>query len=542
MRHYYLLFSLIINTLSLSAQSVIHIPYVADFHCHSSFKPFRQNTPHSLSQPFTPNLTIDKKDLPLFMKARRYPNCCSQASLEQCKKGSNKVLFLTMYVPEKQMIDFRNIFKLFSNSEKMTNYMSRITGIDKDIMLGYEEEMEKKQSIKYFDELQNEYNYLRKQELSSPKHTFVIARNYKHLKKNLANPNTVIGIISLEGLHCLSNHSTEEDLYVSSDIMNNTSHPVYQKYLETYRKNIKTVKQWGGGQHAPVYATLTHSFWNMIAGQAPIVGKPARALAIKQKQGLDESFTAFGKNVLNMLLSTENGRRILPDIKHLNTKSRKEFYGIWENYCAKGDSFPIIFSHATVNGKKYLKGKSDFESPHKKSDYRGAFNKGSINLYDEDIYYIHKSKGLIGMMLDKKRLLGKRTKHVVHKAEKKATMEDLAKTYIQVWMGQVFYIVEQCQAKSAWDIICIGSDFDGAISSMETFSNASSYPKMAELLYDFLENGSFDKIGLSREKIETLKFGLSSKLLVEKLMYKNVETFLSQHFAPEEKADEIATK
>ncbi|MEH0154231.1 hypothetical protein V6R21_08800 [Limibacter armeniacum] len=519
-------------------QRPLEIPYVADLHCHSSLKPFRQEAHTSIFDGVgCSGDCFNRKRLPLLMKAKNFP-IGSQASFSQCQQGKNKVVFLSMHIPEVQMMDIRNIWDFFTSDNRMENFWTRITGFHKDFIRYQLMMYDENEPINYFKELEREYAYLLTQEQHDTGGKFVIARNYQHMKEVLENePGTIIGIMNLEGMHNLINYQRQKDFWLDSKALNDPTNPEYIKYHKMLEENIKKVKSWGGGEHAPVYATMTHSFWNMVAGQAPVVPKTVRALGLKQRPGLHEGFTELGRSVLEMLLSKENGRRVLPDVKHLSREARKEYYSIWESYRAKGDTFPIIFSHAAVSGIKHLD-KKDKEEELVAMDklhkpYHGYFNRTPLNLCDEDIWNIFRSRGIIGMMMDEKRLLGRRSKTDINKVKKAGDEKALQMEYMKAWMAHVFYIIEQCQSKEAWSMICIGSDFDGVIDSMKAFPNAESFPEMAEVMVEFLRSHENLAVGLDRKKIEKLMYGYEPEELVEMVMYKNIDRFLEKNFAPD---------
>ncbi|TLX73484.1 hypothetical protein E9993_15335 [Labilibacter sediminis] len=155
------------------------------------------------------------------------------------------------------------------------------------------------------------------------------------------------------------------------------------------------------------YVTLTHISQNVFANHCYAIKVLPKRRFFPQTNGISND----GYKVIEALLSEENGKPILIDIKHLSLASRIEFY-------SKYNHRPIIASHAAVTGCSY-KNKPIFKI-RKKNNHdvykvkytrqRGYFpgtffNPDSINLYDEDIKEIIKSNGIIGLILDE-RVLG----------------------------------------------------------------------------------------------------------------------------------------
>ncbi len=109
--------------------------------------------------------------------------------------------------------------------------------------------------------------------------------------------------------------------------------------------NIRTIKKW---DHVPFFVTFAHHFDNHLCGHSrslfELVGKKTNQL-----QNLNEPFSDMGISVVKELLSKENSKRILIDIKHMSARSRREYINMvmdsHEEY--KNEEIPIIISHGT---------------------------------------------------------------------------------------------------------------------------------------------------------------------------------------------------
>jgi len=298
------------------------------------------------------------------------------------------------------------------------------------------------------------------------------------------------------------------------------------KMLET---NISRLKKWGDqGSNAPLYITFSHHFWNLFAGHASSIDNPF----LNQKEGRDTDISGLGRLVIEQLLKRiPDGRRILIDVKHLSRSSRASFYSIVRDFQSKNDQIPMIASHAAVTGIS--------KNSHKPHPF---FNSSDINLFNEDIVEICNSNGLIGIMMEEGRLVDKTVMKLVKKSSGPHS-EQLKAFYAVAVLANILHIVDIAGEK-AWDCVCIGSDFDGMINSLDTFDSVATYPSLFKALHEILSSGNpilFPSGGsddvyaateklYSSEKIKDLMYGQHVDLIIEKLAYANTERFLQSYF------------
>ena len=127
--------------------------------------------------------------------------------------------------------------------------------------------------------------------------------------------------------------------------------------------------------------------------------------------------SSIGKEIIEIAYeeSESSGKRILIDLKHMSYVSRQQFY---EMRNGKWDHIPLIVSHAGVTGCRFedariveiKKGKEPTDCDEvfwcsKQSPIKTSFNPWTINLFDNDIEQVIRSKGLIGISADE-RILG----------------------------------------------------------------------------------------------------------------------------------------
>ena len=165
----------------------------------------------------------------------------------------------------------------------------------------------------------------------------------------------------------------------------------------------------------------------------------------------------------------------------------------------------------------------------------------AINLCREDLVEIYNSKGLIGIQLDEKRIMGTLAQKEIKGAKSKAKRKEAyAKT---VW-ANIFAALQELDSagltdlKRAWDLFCIGSDYDGLINHFDDFETAADFNDIAIAMEKVIskKNLSFElckasghKKSISKEKVEELKCGIANKTLVKKVFSSNAIDFFVEN-------------
>ena len=368
-----------------------------------------------------------------------------------------------------------------------------MSGFDISIIREYFEIKEENSPIDYFNELCGQYDYVRKQtNHNNVGFDFKLVSNFDEYKKVIdQSSDTIAGILTVEGMHSLVRYDSYSDLTnipVSSVSKRESS--AYIDFLKQYTENISKIKKWNRGKHCPLFITITHHFWNLLCGHARSYEGAMRTFAVNQNFGLNECITNLGKDVLKLLFSRENGRRILPDIKHMSSRARRDLYTFLDkNYLENEDTIPVICSHAAVNGLQNLSDDQRIDNINKIEGY--YFNTWSINLYDEDIRYIHKSGGLIGIILFPERLAGSvaRQRFIDFQNDPDKKRDEA----IKLFMAHIFHVIRVCYSKDAWDLITIGSDFDGMISAFSEYQELSDFSTLSTHIFQFLHSLPTDR-------------------------------------------------
>lgn len=294
-------------------------------------------------------------------------------------------------------------------------------------------------------------------------------------------------------------------------------------------------------QHPPIWITMTHAFNNDICGHAQALSGILKDILDyaepfgdakpppRYQKGINTGLTPLGRKVIERLLGIDEvsrsrpdaGKRILADIKHMSTRSRQEYYALLDAHLAANptDVIPVVMSHAAVNGKPSLDDQG-FNPQDRDSEWKDTegFNPWSINLYDDEILRIHRTKGLIGLIFFEPLLGGKKRR----KAKLTWDQEDWA----ELFADQIEHVVRAVyqtgvvDKREIWDRICIGSDFDGQLNPTDRFATSDEFPNFKKNL----------KRHLNRERFDPYREAIEVDQLADKICFENVNNFLKRHF------------
>ncbi len=293
-------------------------------------------------------------------------------------------------------------------------------------------------------------------------------------------------------------------------------------------------------EHPLFFITYAHHFDNKLCGHAHSLPAIAEFL-LNQEAAMNTGITTLGWKVLRKLLSLdaqnnpvpEEGYRILIDMKHMSALARKEYYHQLVLPCSeKGDLIPVIASHCAYAARtsldELIQLQSNEDDSYRIQTSEGHFYAWNINLCDEDIKIIFKTKGLFGLSFDK-RMLGVSAKR---KEEKKEDLNNIKALWNNLKaVLNVIYSDDSIPASEhikAWDILSIGTDFDGYIDPITDY-------KTAHKLVDFRQ----DLIQIIKASIQSanpplctrdFSDGFSVEKAVDKICYHNALDFTLKHY------------
>lgn len=487
----------------------------ADLHIHSSLKPFLFFRNNDLKRG-----NIWYQDIP--KKNERDNNLVSytQADFTTLIQSGIKIAFVSLYSFEQS----------WTNSWK--------TGPFTDILIHEYTKIPTRQinyiqqkSYNYFKELNEEIKFLLEQ-IKEP-HTIInddltyiysakIPKNKAEFNQFLNEARTLIIIPTIEGANALFSGNAQSVNYIKFQELEN---------------NINLLKN----KFCPFFITLAHHFDNGLCGHAKSIFGATNfqnfiiSIFLNQKNGLENDLNPKGIKVIEKLLAINEfagEKRILIDIKHMNTLSRKHFYSIIKSYNLnhQQNKIPIIASHMGYNGHPSFESlnflcKADSEIPYTHTKRR--FNEAIINLCDVDILEIFESEGLIGINLDQRIISNE---EVVKEAEKKFNFNNTPELK-SFWAKQIaLNIISMAEViikanlenkEKVWNLFSLGSDFDGFINPIDAFITTNDYKELNKYLIIEMKENEF---------LTKHKFGLSEEQIVEKIMYQNAENFLLKHY------------
>lgn len=472
-----------------------------DFHVHSAMKPYGRSFNYSPKYKnhkhrsaknsiwyYDPPSIADKL-LNYIINLTKF----SQANFTSLAKGGVRVVCASLYPLEKGF--FVNKIKNELLRDISANFATGLSKARIDAVQGMRN---------YFNDLEREYKFYKQLDrkvidLPDGKYRYMMVNSYANIEAVARADNkyltSICVIMSIEGMHVLNSRIGKP--------------PKTGEYM----RNLRIIKKW---DNPPFFVAMAHHFWNHLCGHAPSFTKLVKS-KVDQSEGINTGFTALGKKVVHALLDETNGKRIYIDIKHMSVTSRQDYYDIIDNTTGY-NNLPIIISHGACNGmssaKKRVAGGS-------KVAYK--LNPVDINFFNDEIIRMAKSKGIMGLQLDERR--------IANQATLKATKNSLKRSKImhyrsELLWNQIQHILEVLDAKNmfAWDCIAIGSDYDGIIDPLNSFWTAEELPFLA----DFLERHVYNY--MSKAKFKNPNNKIDADEIVQRVMSTNGLMFLKRWF------------
>ncbi|MBO9637172.1 MAG: hypothetical protein J7576_03310 [Siphonobacter aquaeclarae] len=309
----------------------------------------------------------------------------SQASLTQLAAGQYALAIAVLYFPDKELLRLILSNKLFESIVKKSLFGSIIT---EDRLLGF------LNAAGAFDTVLEDLHLL---SMSDGQ------RTVRFYNGGPFQPGAVPALVfSVEGLHCLRSDFDNTD-------------PA--RVLQNIRENLDTLLARPIKLISVNIAHIDNSN-ELFANQAYAVdGFREGAFDERALRPAGNGLTQVGKDAVSLLYE----KNLLPDVKHMSWKARRELYAFRK---AAGFDQPVICSHAGFAGCWFDsngQSLSDYilaivlDGPQSRlilgkpnpyfDDHQIGFNASSINLFNEDIAEIFLSGGLIGLSMDQ-RILG----------------------------------------------------------------------------------------------------------------------------------------
>ena len=393
--------------------------------------------------------------------------------------------------------------------------------------ISYREETFVLNNVDYFNLVIDNLYYLQ-EELQYSYHARGRAFNCKIIKnpgmidKILDSPTDIGIVISIHGGHALGNY-----LYIEQEQYNST------EYQNIVLNNIDRLK---GTQplrvktneflELPIFSiSLGNYFEDGICGKAAKFSL-AEEETFKKQSSIGANFSALGQEAIRRLLSKEGGRRILLDVSDISLDAREWYYKFVKDRRFAKDTIPILALNVGISGLSN-RDNAYSGSDEKLKNQQSYLNNRQANLSREDIKEIVKSEGLIGISLDRDRLMGK-----AFQTRYNSTLEgsaDRRRIAVEAIVSNICKIIHMAQTIDAWDMICIGSSFDNNCRPMEMYSTSSDISHLYKDLVKFFRDPRDIEGVYTAKEIRQFMYDFEPEELVSKILYKNAIKFLRKN-------------
>lgn len=427
-----------------------------DFHSHNTIKPYHTTDGNgNFPNPDHWNEPEYEHDDAIYHKIidAVYPEIAirAQSHLKAYHKGNVKCFSPSLYPIEHGFIRSRIIVRI---AQHLASPLTRLLRLFKkadwvvpftirravSAVIGMDPKKFKhlrQRGFNYYDDLVGEYMNLSQQtsvDVNGTDISIEFPTSFEELE-NIDFDCKLVGLPSIEGAHSFISTTNIPKLKKRRRLENTKKH--YDEIADVAVANVLDFKK-----KCPslLYVTFAHHFYNSFCGHTSSLP----AIAFNQgKKYYNEGINANGWRMIQALLDRQSDAgsdlpRILIDTKHMSFQSRVEYHDYVQTKRAAGDKIPIIQTHTGVSGrnsirdlklliekqeilrvqyaetnnlsidntesKNFWKEPIYFENVSKQS---GQFVNSALNLFDDEIVEIIDSDGLIGIMLDEKRIMGK---------------------------------------------------------------------------------------------------------------------------------------
>lgn len=383
------------------------------------------------------------------------------------------------------------------------------------------------------------------------KYTVRFPKNYSELRENLKDENILNVILTIEGAHAFGRALPLPDIQAGRK----NKHASKNENLALAAPICENIMQMRTKFNIPIFSVgLCHHFWNGLAGHARSLASLLEAV-LNQDEGLNGPLLGAGEVVIDEFNKVDyNGipvNKIVVDIKHMSPQCRKDYYAYRKNKAALRKN-PVFCSHTGINMSFETLNEwiayvalNPMEKTGKQYDEGSYYlHEQSINLCREDLVEIYTSKGLLGIQLDEKRIMGPLAFAELKKRTDVGGSSEQKYVYAKAIWANFFCAVDELKQAGyrkadVWDIFAIGSDFDGLINHLDSFESAAKMHDLKATMSYFLQEpeeiilffkDKNTQYTLTMQDMEILKYGLANHVLVEKIFSTNAMAFLERNF------------
>lgn len=554
----------------------------SDFHCHPSLKPFwekhaRPSAPSNIWKYYPANGAALRQLHGAIKPIIRPLARDSQSNLEKSFDGDVRLLFFAIYPIEVPLLTIkpRKRFARFINEvlprSKHVTLGEAVVGIPRSAIQKLLKQSQSKTGVDYFKLYKAELDFvLNPANETSPDLTkrFQVAADHTQMNALLGDPKSIAGVITVEGAHSFGNYAFENPFDHEYEFFKEKVPEDVERLRQSFHANIAEIKSNSDKRKVPFFVTFCHHFNNLLAGHSPSLSDstplshapgllgigglvipginrteiPGMRHFFDQRPGMNRGFTPLGIEVLHLLLSRMNGRRILIDTKHMSIQTRREFYDILDHHYI-GDDIPIVHSHGSANGWFDLDEAGRKFSNWELDDGR-FFSRWPINLTDEDIERTFRSDGIIGVCLHEGRMPGLKFKMRKRKLIKSGKTHKIKRMFLRLFLSNVFHIVKvqsdlnqrEGLGKDPWSGITLGSDYDGIVDAFDEYEQLKNYTQLKKDLIQYVNAGGLILDIRTEKKLTIVNNLLGGKSIadrIEQVFSSNVLKFTEKFFNDE---------
>lgn len=293
-------------------------------------------------------------------------------------------------------------------------------------------------------------------------------------------------------------------------------------------------------EHPLFFITYSHHFDNGLCGHAHSL-PAAASFVLNQEKAMGAGFTPLGWKAIRKLLAIneqneeapEEGYRVLIDLKHMSPRGRQEYYNQIIRPClANGITIPLIASHCSYSGRKTLDDVIALEAQENDlsriETEHGHFYAWGINMCAEDIELIYKTGGMFGLCFDK-RISGVSPKKKEESVERIDNIQAIWNNIKAILM--LIYSkpeLTKAEKRKAWDMLAIGTDFDGYIDPISTYKTAVRFPSFKQDLLAIMKQEMNEPNPLPC--LADFDDTFTPEVAVDKICYDNTLAFTLKHY------------
>lgn len=357
-----------------------------------------------------------------------------------------------------------------------------------------------------------------------------VIRSAQDMEEVMQSPNKTGILMSVSGGHALSAYYLlEDDRYKTNAV----------EFENTVMTNIDRLKGIAPIRvknnkflDVPIFSVQFGNHYDDGLCGKSVLFSVAEEEAFGRQPTLGKGITDFGLKVIERLLDKSKGRRILIDVTGMSVDAREGYYKFLQDRRYYKDTIPVIAGSVGISGMK-RRDEEYISTDEKLKSQSTMLNHRQANLCREDIVEVLKSKGLIGVSLERDKLMGKyfQTKYnatVPGSAERREVLTEAV-------VSNICKIIHSCNSIEAWDIIAIGSQFDSQGRHLDPYASSRDlYQLGKDLLAFFQKPRDIDNVYTAKE-IVNFMYGIPAEKIVEKIMFKNAYNFIRKHLPKTQK-------